>query len=206
MPLDRLIERILHDARERAERIISEAQMHRMEMISDANRAAEERHTRQINVARNAAEVEKKQRVTMAVLDARKVILVEKQALIQEVFDRVLKAFVELPEEKYVGLLVDMLTAAAGENNGELVLSPGDRERVGERIVSMANAILEESGKRGRVALSKKTRDIVGGFILHMDGIEINNSLDTLIGSRRLELEPQVVEILFGGSAKESRF
>src|SRR5450756_2927811 len=123
MPLDRLIERILHDARERAERIASEAQMRRMEMISEANRIAEERHTRQINTARRAAEEEKKQRVAMAVLDARKVILEEKQELIQEVFDRALKAFVELPEEKYIELLVDMLTAAAGEKNGELVLS-----------------------------------------------------------------------------------
>ena len=206
MPLDRLIERILHDARERAERIVSEAQMRRMEMISEARRTAEDRHTRQINTARRAAEEEKKQRVTMAVLDARKVILGEKQELIQEVFDRALKAFVELPEEKYIELLVDMLTAAAGEKNGELVLSPGDRERVGERIVSTANAILEESGKRGRVTLSTMTRDIAGGFILHMDGIEINNSFEAQINSRRLELELQVVEILFGGSAKGSRF
>jgi V/A-type H+-transporting ATPase subunit E len=206
MPLDRLIERILHDARERAERIVSEAQMRRMEMISEANRTAEERHTRQINTARRAAEEEKKQRVTMAVLDARKVILEEKQELIQEVFDRALKAFVELPEEKCIELLVDMLTAAAGEKNGELVLSPGDRERVGEEIVSRANCALEESGKHGRVTLSKTTRDIASGFILHMDGIEINNSLEAQINSKRLELEPQVVEILFGGSAKGSRF
>ena len=38
---------------------------------------------------------------------------------------------------------------------------------------------------------------MAGGFILRTEGIETNNSLEAVIGSRRDELEMRIVEILF---------
>jgi V/A-type H+-transporting ATPase subunit E len=198
MPLEKLVERIISDGRKQAERIVSEAQLRRIETISDANAAAEERYARQVDAARRAAGEEKRQRVTVAAVESRKSILEEKQALIAETFKRALKVLVELPREEYMELMVKMLATEMGERNSELVLSPGDRERLGKEIVSAANDALSEGGKLGRLTLSEDTRDIAGGFILHMDGIEINNSLEAQINSQRLELEPRVVEILFG--------
>ncbi|MCJ7652965.1 MAG: V-type ATP synthase subunit E [Actinobacteria bacterium] len=203
MPLDKLIERILSDARERAERITSEAQMRRMEMISEANREEEALSRRIVEAAKRAADEEKKQRTTMAALEARKAILEEKQALISEVFERALKALVGLPQEQYVELMVGMLVAVMDDKDGQLILSAVDRQRVGEEIVARANSTLEGSARRGRVSLSSRTRDIAGGFILFTEGVEINDSFEAQIESRRLELEPLVVEILFSERAQE---
>jgi V/A-type H+-transporting ATPase subunit E len=203
MPLDKLIERILSDAREKAERITSEAQMRRMEMISEANREEEALGRRIVEAAKRAADEEKKQRTTMAALEARKAILEEKQALISEVFERALKALVGLPQEQYVELMVGMLVAVMDDKDGQLILSAVDRQRVGEEIVARANSTLEGSARRGRVSLSSRTRDIAGGFILFTEGVEINDSFEAQIESRRLELEPLVVEILFSERAQE---
>jgi V/A-type H+-transporting ATPase subunit E len=199
MPLEKLIERILRDAEEKAEHIRSEAQMRRREVISEANREAEARYHRMVNEARRTWEEEKKQRVTMAALEARKSILEQKQELIQEVFDRTLGAMRDMPEDQYVDLIIRLLLVVVEDTGGELVMSSRDRERIGEEIISKANTAFEQAGKRGRITLSSETRDISAGFVLQAEGVEINSSVEALISSKREELEPEVVRILFGG-------
>jgi len=199
MPLEKLIERILRDAEEKAENIRSEAQMRRREVISEANREAEARYHRMVNEARRTWEEEKKQRVTMAALEARKSILEQKQEMIQEVFDRTLGAMRDMPEDQYVDLIIRLLLVVVEDTGGELVMSSRDRERIGEEIISKANTAFEQAGKRGRITLSSETRDISAGFVLQAEGVEINSSVEALISSKREELEPEVVRILFGG-------
>jgi V/A-type H+-transporting ATPase subunit E len=199
MPLEKLIERILRDAEEKAEHIRSEAQMRRREVISEANREAEARYHRMVNEARRTWEEEKKQRVTMAALEARKSILEQKQEMIQEVFDRTLGAMRDMPEDQYVDLIIRLLLVVVEDTGGELVMSSRDRERIGEEIISKANTAFEQAGKRGRITLSSETRDISAGFVLQAEGVEINSSVEALISSKREELEPEVVRILFGG-------
>jgi V/A-type H+-transporting ATPase subunit E len=205
MPLEKLIERILREAEEKAERIRSEARTRRTEMISEADREAEEQYLRKVNAARRSWDEEKKQRVTMAALEARKSILEQKQEMIREVFDRALEAMREMQEDRYMDLIIGFLLGMIEDGGGELVLSPHDRERIGEEVILKANAAFERAGKRGRITLSSETWDISAGFVLQTDGIEINNSVEALISSKREELEPQVARMLFGGPEPGSK-
>ena len=197
MPLDKLIERILGDAREKAQGITDKARKQSEEIISEAEVEAEQTYEKNVDSARHAAEDEKRQRVTMASLDARKAVLAEKQGLIEEVFDRALEAIADLPPEQYTEMMVRRLLGVAGEQDGELIMSPRDRERTGPDVVSRANSALEAEGKKGRATLSGDTRDIAGGFIFRSGGVEVNSSLESEISSRREELESKIVEILF---------
>jgi len=198
MPLDKLVERILSDARAQAERLLGEAQKEKKEILASAKREAEGRFSRKLNAISREAEEEKKQRVTMGSLDSRNEILAEKQVLMQEVFDRALQSIVELPAFDYLAMMVKSLVEVTRERGGEVLLSPRDRERVGEDLVNRANAELSKSGKEGLLTLAGETREISGGFILRSEGVEVNNSIEAQINSRREELEPRVVEILFG--------
>lgn len=201
MPIDELIDRIMSDARSEAERLVAQAHEKGDNVQSEAEREAEEKYNQIVDAARRSAEEEKNQKVTMANLDARKAILEEKQQIIAEVFDRALDALRELPREQYVQMLVSQLVQVAGDGGGELVLSPADRERVGEEVVKLAN---ESLGGEARLVLSEETRDIAGGFVLLAGGVEINDSLESQVNSTREELEPRIVEILFEDNGQES--
>ena len=198
MPLDKLIERILGDARREAQEIEEEAAGRAEEIDAEAEREAQRAYERKVESARHAAEDEKKQRVTMASLDARKAVLAEKQVLIEEVTGRALEKIADLPEEQYAEMMVRRLLDVVGEQDGELIVSPADRDRVGPDIVARVNSALERSSKKGRVTLSSETRDIAGGFIFRFGGVEVNSSLESEVGSRKEELELKIVEILFG--------
>lgn len=198
MPLDKLIERILGDARREAQSITDEAARQSQEIDADGEREAQRAYERKVESARHAAEDEKKQRVTMASLNARKAVLAEKQVLIGEVTGRALERIADLPEEQYTEMMVRRLLDVAGEQDGELIMSPADRDRVGPDIVREVNSALERSSKKGRVTLSSETRDIAGGFIFRFGGVEVNSSLESEVGSRKEELESKIVEILFG--------
>jgi len=203
MPLDKLIERILGDARHKAQGITDGAARQAEEIAADAEREAERTYEKNVESARHAAEDEKRQRVTMASLDARKAVLAEKQVLIEEVTDRALKETADLPREQSAEMMVSRLLSVAGERDGELILSPADRDGVGPEIVSKANSALEQSTKKGRVTLSDETRDIAGGFFFHSGGVEVNSSLESEVGSRKEELESKIVEILFAGPGND---
>jgi len=204
MPLEQLIERIMGDARERAEAITAESRRRSKEILSEADARAEELFRRKVEEARRNAEAEKRHQLTLEELEARRGILEEKQSLIQQVFDRAVQAVVSLPGDQYVDLIVRLLVSAAGEEGGEVILSPGDRERFGEDAVARANRRLVEEGRPGNLSLSPNARGIAGGFVLSAGGIETNNSLEAVIASRRDELEMRIVEILFpeGGRAR----
>lgn len=197
MSLEKLIERIITDAEQHALRIIGDAQRERVQLEETADLEAEQSYARMVIAARRAGQEEKKQRVTMASLEARKSVLKRKQELIGQVFDAALASVRDLPDEQYVELMAGML-AASGKREGELILSPGDRERSGPLLVARANELLSKSGPAGSIILSARTREIAGGFILSGEGIEINYSLGALISVRREELEPKVVKVLFG--------
>lgn len=200
MPLDKLIERIMGDARREAQEITDEAARQSEEIDAEAEREAQRTYERKVESARHAAEDEKKQRVTMASLNARKAVLAEKQVLIEEVAGRALEEIADLPEEQYAEMMVRRLLDVVGEQDGELIMSPADRDRVGQDIMSRVNSTLERGSKKGRVTLSGETRDIAGGFIFRSGGVEVNSSLESEVGSRKEELESKIVEILFGES------
>ncbi len=198
MPLEKLIDRIISEAEEEASRIKKEAEKEREKILSAAKDEAEGIRQRVIETYRREAEEEKKRRVTSENLEARTALLAEKQELIKSVIDRVVLSVKEMPEDEYIEILIKMHKGLDIKTKGELILSPGDRSRIGERFVQKANEQIRSAGLSGELVLSEETRDIKGGFIIRSEGIEINNSIEALISSRREELELKIAEILFG--------
>ncbi|MBU1669713.1 MAG: V-type ATP synthase subunit E [Actinobacteria bacterium] len=195
MPLDKLLERILTDAEQHSLQIVGNAQRERTRLEETAEAEAEHRYDRMVKAAERSAEDERKQRVTIAGLDARKSVLERKQEMIAGVFEAAVAAVREMPPAEYVERMAGQL-AASGRRAGDVLLSPRDRGSLGERLVARANELV--SGAAGSFTLAPGTRDIAGGFILSSGGIEINYSLEALINSRKEEFEPLVVQALFG--------
>ena len=195
---EKIIARILEDARLKASNNIKEAEKQASDIINAAKEEAEKKRTVIIENALKNADEMKKRAISVAELEARKIKLKAKQEIITSVFEKAITALNSLPAETYAKILCNMIISSVAKGNEEVVLSIRDKERLGKEFIDDINRKLAEKGLKGDLRLSEQTANINGGFILKSGEIEINNSFDTLIRIKRNELEPEIIKILFG--------
>jgi V/A-type H+-transporting ATPase subunit E len=177
---------ILEEGKKQAEAIINKAQL-------QANEKAESIRKKAINDSLERVKIAN----SMAELEMRKSKLLTKQNIINEVFSKVLDRLSSLDGEEYEKLILNMLLSAIETGDEEVVLSSNRKSKMSEGFMKNLNQSLVSVGKKGNVKLSDKTADIIGGFILMSQGVEINNSFEALIRLNRDEIEPKVAQILF---------
>ena len=156
---------------------------------AQARALAEEITTR----GEKAAQEREERLVSMAHMEAKKAQLAVKQELLEEAFRLALEKLCALPEGEYVALLTDLTVQAARSGREQVLLSPRDRERVGEEVVRRANARLED----GRLTLAQETRPIRGGVILSDGAVEVNGSFETILRLERPRMAKDSAGILF---------
>ena len=191
MAIDNITSKIIYDAEREAVLISQEAAARREEILALARKEAEEKREamRADGEAERAAMVERN--VSVAKIDAGKLILEEKQILIERCLAEAVKKIAGLDEDVYLKFLADTAKTLAPEG-GELILSERDREKYGEKL----EKLLEESGG-GKYALSEETRKIKAGVIVKRGSVYVNGSVEARIDAMRSELVPEVAARLF---------
>jgi V/A-type H+-transporting ATPase subunit E len=190
--MERIRDSILAEAKAQAEGIIKEAESRLKEMEDQAVRKAEENTQNRLARAELEAQEAQRRMLSMAELELKKQSLEAKQALIDQAFDKALSRLKELPDETYAAMIVSILGSAGLTGREELVVPPQDRERFQKGLLKRINDDLGFELK-----LSDETRSIQGGFIVKSNGVEINNSFETLLRMEREKIESEIAEILF---------
>ena len=150
-----------------------------------------------MRAGREAAEQRVQRHERTARLEAKKDILGLKQELVGAAYDKAKEALLGLDEDRYVAFLAGQACAAALTGSEEVILSEADRSRLGEKLVSAANAALKERGLPGELRLSDETRPISGGLVLRRGSIEVNCTLDKLMEMVHSALDAEVASVLF---------
>lgn len=177
---------ILEEAKKQAETIINKAEFQANEKAESIRKKAVNDSLEKVRIANSMVE-----------LEMRKSKLLTKQNIIDEVFNKVLDRLGSLDDAEYEKLIFSMLLNSIETGDEEVVLSSNRKSKISEGFINNINQSLVSAGKKGNVKLSDKTADIIGGFILKSQGIEINNSFEALIRLNRDEIEPKVAQILF---------
>ncbi len=191
MGIEDIRKRILEDAAQEREEILAEARKKAEEIRKEGERTAEKRKEAIISKALEEAREEHNRAVTMERLESRKVLLAEKQKIVEKAFERSLDVLVNHPE--YEQILETMLLGVA-KGGEELILSPRDLKNLGNRFLKKVNNKLN-----GKLTLSDESREIAGGFILQTPEVEINESFEERIRVLRDEIEADVARMLFEG-------
>jgi V/A-type H+-transporting ATPase subunit E len=194
---ERIIRRILDDARAKAEAMQAEAAKKIAAMEVEAKKTAAAKKEQVLAQARKEAEEQKRRILGVAQLDARKELLAAKQELIEEAFQRSLQVLFDMEDGAYLAVLREMLLAVVETGTETVLLSARDQGRIPAGFWPEINAALAKRGKAGKLAPGSDTRDIRGGFILQSGGVEINCSFASLLEMQRDELEPEVAALLF---------
>lgn len=189
--------KILQDAELKANEILDKARLQAKEIIEKANQKAASR-AKEIS-QKSVYDINEKKRIinSNVELEMRKDILSAKQQSIEEVFDKALERLNNLDKSKYEKVIYDLLMDSAESGEEELVMSESRKGQLSGSFIDKVNKALEKAGKKGNIKLSDETRNISGGFILKSQGVEINNSFESVIRLYRDEIEPKVAEIFF---------
>ena len=167
-------ERQLAALREESE---TRAGQERIAAAERANQAARERYERLCSAAE---------------METRKLTLRAQQEVLSEAYDLALKELCEMPEEKYLDLLVRLLKRAVSTGKEEIVLSKKDREEIGQVLAERANRELGTN-----LTLAPESADIRAGFLLSSRECDVNCSFETLLALSREKTERRAAQILF---------
>ncbi|MDD2202713.1 MAG: V-type ATP synthase subunit E [Firmicutes bacterium] len=198
--LERLKSRILDEARERADRILSAADERCAEIEQEAKAKSDETRKSAIERARAVAGEEERRAEIMRSLEIRNAVLRAKGDAVEELMAEVPARIRALPDEEYLGIMKKMLISGAPAGEVEVVVAALDRGRINSEFIKDAASELDAGGKKTQLRLSSDTVDLAGGFILRASTVEVDCSLDSLLVACENELAPLIAEALFGRS------
>lgn len=216
--LEKITDKILADARARAEEILSRAEAESDEIAKTYEARADEIRLRLSADAERRGEDMVSRARAAAAMKKRNLLLEQRSQLIDGVFASAKDWVLSLSSEKYAELLAGLLASAIcelaeadarnlemyGEKadpiaSYEVLLNKKDREAVGESVISLAKKKLQgkvDAARLEKLSLGKAT-SIDGGVILSAGEVEFNCSLSMLFSQLQRELEAEVSEALF---------
>lgn len=191
--LDKIIERIKKNSEINCDSILNDA-----EKQADELRAAAEAKSK-ADVEKIAAETDRKSKEIIdsahsgSELEEKKEILSAKVEIIDSVIDQVSQTLKDLPDEKYFDAIYKLAGKYARPEDGVMLLSKKDLDRLPADFEKTLNSKLEQ----GSIKVSKDPRDLDGGFVLSYGGIEINCSFAALIKESEDDIKDELSRILF---------
>ena len=192
---DRLLARILDDARGEAAKIEAQASAQAAEIRARAEREAAALAAETEARAQAAHDEAIEHAETAAQLEARKQALASRRMVLDEAFAAALKELCAMQGEAREALLISM---AAQEADGGETLRPARAAEAGmAAVLQKATAKLAESG-RAALTLGAVDESIAGGFTLAGRGYEKDCSFEAMLREARDRLEGGVAKRLFG--------
>lgn len=194
--LDRILSQIKIESDTAATAVLDHARARADEILRGAQtRADAECAELSQRSAADVADILARARSAAALLK-RKSVLTEKQKLIGETIASAKASLCALPDDQYFEVILKMAQkfTLAGQN-GEILFSARDQKRLPAGFEATLNAAVAAKG--AKLAVSKETRKLDGGFVLSYGGIEENCSFTAMFDSARETLQDKVHELLF---------
>lgn len=192
--IDNIIEKIRNQTQAEIDEILNRADTEAERIISDAKASAAAITQKMLSEAKASAENEKSRIISMADSQRRKLMLYDKQVLIDECFVQAQNKLLNMPKGDYLNLLVNMIIPQINSGKEDIILGPSDKVKLGAELINKVN-----SSRDGlSLTLSESALHKDGGFIIKDGDIEYNNTFETLFSSYKEQLVGEVASCLFG--------
>ncbi|MBU3189437.1 V-type ATP synthase subunit E [Clostridium bowmanii] len=195
--LDNLSAKIIEDASIKAETILREASDNGKLMVENKIKKAELLKSQMLEKSKIEAITVKQRIISNTQLSVRNDKIVAKQKMIDKVFVDALEKLLVISDVEYLEIVKRYLLSISIVGDEEIILPGKYKNIVNKEYLSGINSALITSGKLGEIKLCSEDRDIKSGFIIIKNGIEINNTFESLVNSLRDELESEIVKVLF---------
>ena len=132
------------------------------EILKKAQDEAEALQAQALEDARIEAEQRKERLISTANLDLRKARLAERQDAIDAAFREALESLLNMEDAEYRSIIRKMILPNVQTGDEEIILSERDKAGLGEELLEEVNRQLIETGKEGKLTLSKDAYNILG--------------------------------------------
>lgn len=195
--LNNLTSKIVEDASNKANSIMEEAKAQEKLIIDNKVKEAEKLKSEILEKAHLEAKNKKDRVISNAELQVRNEKLRAKQEVINKVMKASLETLSNMEQDKYLALVKKYIVEMKLNNVQELIVPEKYREALTLQYIDDINMAIKASGCAGEVVKSLDSRNIVSGFILTKNGIDMNNSFETILSYMRDDLEADIVKVLY---------
>lgn len=190
MAESKIIDKILSDAKARANDAVSQAEEKAKAILDEAKNEVEVWKEGVFKKLDGEEEAVATRRETVAKLEARKIELGAKQKVLDEVFKRALSKLVELPEKEYQDVIVGMLDYA---EDGDIVTVKKSCKAMLPKVFFTSYAKL----KGIKLGYNTAGGNFEGGMILSNGKVDKNLTFEAELSELREKLMPEIVAKLF---------
>lgn len=195
--IDKIAGKIAEDAQKEMDSILAQARSEAAAIAEKYAAQAKAESDKILAAGQEQAKEIRRRADSAADQEAKQQLLATKQKMLARAFDEALQKLLALPAEEYAALLAGLAAKAASSGSEEIVLSPKDKEALGQKVLAGANQLLEKAGKKAALTLSAETRPFVGGLLLKSGDVEVNCTLDTILRLSKEDLALEVAAALF---------
>ena len=203
---DALIEALLSEAHETAEKIIQNVKKTVQVTLEEQRKKGRER-AREIVIsidkkAQNDSVIVQLRDIATAESKAKWLILKKKHALIENVLNQVKdELYTRIKTDKYANVLENLIVEGGiilGVTDLEVILNERD-STLPLDLDKLAEKIGEKTGKKTKITKSAKKIDAIGGAIIQTtDGkIVMNNTFEGMLHNSESEIRFKIAQILF---------
>jgi len=197
MTIKDISEKIISDARIQADKIIAQAEDNANNIIKKGKKEAENIKNIILYKSNQEASLRKSKILTEANLEAKKIILSEKQKIIENVFNKASESILKLDDKDYRNIIKKMILDNIETGDETIFIDHSDQKKISESFIEDINKELKSKGEKGELKLSTSYLPIKGGVVIGSGKIRKNISLEFLLKKIREELEIQISKDLF---------
>jgi V/A-type H+-transporting ATPase subunit E len=195
MEAEQVIEKILADAGDEAEKIKKQAGQKQADEQAEFDEQLKEHKKQTKALAEKLANEKKLHLLAAARMNIAKEHLAEKNKILDEVFDQARQQLQSLPNEQYRRLITNLMLEVV-ETGDEEVIIDKEEKRIDAELINQVNSKLG-SDRKGNLKLSDEKVPLGGGFILRRGKVKTNVSFDVLLSRARKDLEIELAKYLF---------
>jgi len=200
MPLQKIIDKILQEARAEAEGILDAARAEAKAIETAGKAEAEKQKAQKIANAADSLKSEKLKNLALLNLEMRKSILKTRRDMMDEVFDKSVQELEQLRAESQRKLIQKIVGNFIPTETCEIIVAADEIDKFTLLLSSLWGVVFTKFCK---VTPSKKS--IGGGFIIRTRGLELDCTYERLINEQRQQLEFDVAQILFPENASNKK-
>lgn len=190
--VNNLTSKIIKDAEERKTSILAKAEEEKVKIVTKKRDEANKVKASMISKMELEAVTKKERILSSAELKVRNEKLLSKGKVIDDVFNKSVDSLCQMKGEDLKSFIKNSIKNLNVDGDETLLLN-----EIGLKVID-DNFIIELNKELNlNFTMSKEANSFKGGFILEKNGIEINYTFESLVGSLRDEMEFEVANILF---------
>lgn len=195
--LQHITSKIKKDSEVQRDNIIASANEQAKLIIDRKESAAKKDAADLIERSRKDSKIRKERILSSATLKVRNDKLVAKQEIIGEVFLKAKRELDSMSDDKFKDFVKNRILNLNLIGDESIVVTSDKKNLlVGEFIVEINNQ-LKANNKKGELKISEEDGNFSGGFIIKKNGVELNNTFESLVNSLVEEMEFEIANTIF---------